>query len=308
VERRPIIAVLAGACLVCGTAVAKADLIIPAPTLPGPNTKLAFRAINAAIQAVADRDHACRLRFSARTGTTTHAPIPQDMLDAFAVLRRPATAQDTRRSETRFPFADGIAVDYVRRARVLPDGIAVYVIPALVARRPLPKRPEPCFARERVALDHRLRGKPAQAQRAARRLLRDYQHSQRAAARLNPQPGLFMFGEDKGGGFGTGGSTVAEIRKRGEFSITAVHGRDSLLMSLIPDGVATIDFTFARGHGIGQGSSRVYRWTYRRSVAVVHNVVALTVPRAPEDAFYSRQVWHAADGSVINVVPAPTAR
>jgi hypothetical protein len=71
--------------------------------------------------------------------------------------------------------------------------------------------------------------------------------------------------------------------------------------------VATIEFAFARGHGIGPDGDHVYRRVYRRRVAVVHNIVALTVPRAPEDTFSSRQVWRAADGSVVNVVPAPTA-
>jgi hypothetical protein len=80
------------------------------------------------------------------------------------------------------------------------------------------------------------------------------------------------------------------------------------VVGLIPDGVAKIDFTFARGQGVERTPRRhFYRHIYRRSVAVVHNVVALSVPRAPEDVFWSRQVWRDADGSVVNVVKPPTA-
>jgi hypothetical protein len=232
------------------------------------------------------------------------------MLDTFAVLRRPAAPQDSVPAAAQLPFVREIAVDYVRRARVLPNGMVVYLIPALDSRGgPLRKRPQRCLARERTALESRLRGTPAQARRAAERMLRARQRLEHQASRVvPPRPGLFVEVARKGGGFGGGGGEVASIRRRGQLLTTAVHGRDSLLISLVPDGIATIDFTFARGHGREPGSTRVYRRVYRRSVAVVHNIVPLTVPRLPPDAFYSRQVWRAADGSVVNVVPAPTAR
>ncbi|HEX6618488.1 MAG TPA: hypothetical protein VF024_02450 [Solirubrobacteraceae bacterium] len=67
------------------------------------------------------------------------------------------------------------------------------------------------------------------------------------------------------------------------------------MVGLVPDGVATIDFTFARGHGrsLGPDDDRVYRTIYRRTAAVVDNVVYLTVPRLPGDALFNRQVWRA---------------
>jgi hypothetical protein len=49
----------------------------------------------------------------------------------------------------------------------------------------------------------------------------------------------------------------------------------------------------------------VYRTVYRRTAAVVDNVVYLTVPRLPGDALFNRQVWHAPDGSVVNTVKPP---
>jgi hypothetical protein len=241
----------------------------------------------------------------ARAGaTTTHDPPPQDMLDAFAVLRGPATAVDVLDLRHRLPFGARITVDYVRRARVLPGGASVYVVPALDARPAFAKRPASCSARDREALEHRLRGKPAQAQRAARRLLSEFETQQRQATSRAPRPGLFVFTVGPGGG-GGGGSDVAEIRRYGALSASYLRGRGSRLVGLVPDGVATIEFTFARGRGLRPDGHRVYRRIYRRTTAVVNNIVALTVPRRPEDAFYNRQVWRAADGSVVNTVKPP---
>jgi hypothetical protein len=308
-ERSLVVVLLVGACVLGGAGVARADFVIPKPKPPGPNAKIAIDALNEAAKVVNQRDHACTPRLRQPATSQSHEPPPPDVLAAFAVLRRPATPQDAPGSQLTLSRVPGtLAVDYVRRARVLPNGMSVWVIPSLGFGYRVQKRPERCFALERVALDHRLRGKPAQAQRFARRLLRSAQRSERARAKEAPRPGLFVFVTRKRGGFGGGGGEVAQIRKHGMFSATVVHGHQTLMVGLVPDGVARIDFTFARGHGIEQTSRRrFYRHIYRRSVAVVHNVVALTVPRAPEDAFWSRQVWRAADGSVVNVVKPPRA-
>jgi hypothetical protein len=293
------------------TAVASADFVLPTPPKPDPNATVATDAVNDAINAVAKGDRRCRAKVVRRRAATTHDPPPREMLDAFAVLRRPATPADAFDVQHRIPFASEVAVDYIRRARVLADGTSVYVVPALDGRPTLARRPADCSAREREALAHRLRGKPAQVQRAARRLLRTFETSQRQAASLPPQPSLFVFAIGPGGGGGGGGSDVGEIRKHGALGASYVRGRGSRIVGLIPDGVATIDFTFARGHSLGpgpgprSGRDRVYRTVYRRTAAVVANVVALTVPRLPEDTFYNRQVWRAADGSVVNTIKPP---
>jgi hypothetical protein len=303
--KRLIVAGLAALALV-GTA--RADLVIPTPEPPGPNTKIADDALNAALDAVQDRDHACRLQPPPHNGGTTHDPPPQDILDAFAVLRRPATPDDALPIGLGVaPLGGPVAVDYVRRARVLPNGMAVYLLPMLQVPRALPKPPERCFFNERIALEHRLRGKPAPVQRQARRMLRSYQRSLRAVSHLAPQSGVFVFVKGARSNFGSTSSDVTSIRERGTLSVTEASGHRALVVGLIPDGVARIDYEFARGHGILPGSSRFYRHVYRRSAAVVDNVVALTVPRAPLDVLFHREVWRAADGSIVNVVPAPTA-
>jgi hypothetical protein len=195
-----------------------------------------------------------------------------------------------------------VAVDYVRRARVLPDGTAIYVIPSLDTRPALRPIPGDCFARQREALEHRLRGKPAPAQRLARRFLHNVQDSWRQALGSAPHPGLFLQerGPDGGGAGGAGGD--ADVISKGGGFMSSGDGAHSRLTGLIPDGVATIDFTFARGRSLGLNGHRVYRRLYRHAAAVVSNVVTLIVPREPQDALYNRQVWRAADGSVIKTV------
>jgi hypothetical protein len=303
-RRSALAAVAATAATVCAP-VASADFVIPTPHEPGPNASIAAQAFNDAVDTAGKSDRRCQFRVVREGAATTHDPPPQYMLDAFAVLRRPAAADDALDVQRMIPFAGEVAVDYVRRARVLPDGTSVYLVPSLSARPALAKRPASCSALEREALGHRLRGKPEQAQRAARRLLRDFEHQQRQAANLSPQPGLFVFasGPDGRGG-GGGGLDLPAIRKYGVLDASYVRGRGSRLVGLVPDGVATIDFTFARGHGLGLGPERdrVYSTIYRRTAAVVDNVVYLTVPRLPIDALFDRQVWRAPDGTVVNTI------
>jgi hypothetical protein len=304
-RRRAVLVAVAATGAASCAAVASADFVLPTPQRPGPKATIAADAVNDAIGAVGKADPSCRPSIVRTGATTTHDLPPQDMLDAFAVLRRPATAGDAFDLRHRPPFGARVAVDYVRRARVFPDGTSVYVVPALSARPAFTKRPASCSAREREALEHRLRGKPAQAQREARRLLSRFEKSQRQTATRPPQPGLFVFALGPHGAGGGGGLDVSDIRKHGALNASYVRGRGSRVVGLVPDGVATIDFTFARGHALGPERDRVYRKLYRRTAAVVDNVVALTVPRMPLDAVFNRQVWRAADGSVVNTIKPP---
>jgi hypothetical protein len=291
--------------IACGGA-ARADVVAAAAPPPGPNTRIAEQALESALTAVAKRTPACRARVPHIAHSVTHDPIPHAMLDSFAVLRRPKVPQDEIAVRSDFPFAEKIAVDYIRRAVVLPGGLAVYVIPALDARPAIPKRPAVCVVRERQALAHRLRGKPAKAQRAARRQLTHLHEIERAAARRTVEPGLFLLVRGPHTGFGGSGVTsLSDIRRIGTF-VASNSGRDSaLLVGLVPDGVASIDFTFAAGHSRGPDSARRYPTAYQHTAAVVDNVVALVVPRAPEDAIVNRQIWHAADGTAVNTVRWP---
>ncbi len=301
--RRRGLAILTLAAVAGSAAVARADFVLPTPEQPGPNAKLASDALNDALQTVAHRDEACGFRPARPSGVPTHDPPPPELLAAFAVLRRPATPAD-RVGVHSLAAVGRINVDYVRRARVLPGGTAVYVIPSLDARPALRPVPASCLVRQREALEHRLRGKPAPAQRLARRELRGLQRSWQDATHRTPEPGLFVEERSSRGGAGAGGQGLDAIRKGAGFLATGV-GRNARVTGLIPDGVATIDFTFARGRSIGVEGHRVYRSLYRRTVAVVDNIVSLRVPRRPEDALYNRQVWRAADGTVVNTIKPP---
>jgi len=124
-RRRAVLLAVAATGAASCAAVASADFVLPTPQRPGPNATIATDAVNDAIDAVAKGDRRCRPELVRAGATITHDPPPQEMLDAFAVLRRPATAGDAFDLRHRLPFAASVAVDYVRRARVLPDGTSV---------------------------------------------------------------------------------------------------------------------------------------------------------------------------------------
>jgi hypothetical protein len=142
-RRAVLVAVAATGATACAAG-ASADFVLPQPQRSGPNATIATDAVNDAIDAVAKRDRRCQPELVRGGEATTHDPPPQEMLDAFAVLRRPAGAGDAVDLRHWLPFGAGFAVDYIRRARVLPDGTSVYVVPALSARfargRPRPRR------------------------------------------------------------------------------------------------------------------------------------------------------------------------
>lgn len=107
---------------------------------------------------------------------------------------------------------------------------------------------------------------------------------------------------------------MAFLRKQGSvISIGGGKARRTRIIGVVPDGVATIDFAFAKGRSIEtyppgvRAPERTYATVYRKTVKVVSNVYALRVPRRPMDASYHREVWRAADGSVISVVKPPRA-
>jgi hypothetical protein len=305
-RRRCALLVLGTVSAIASAGLARVDLTTAVAQPPGPNERIAERALDSALRAVARRDRACRARVPRLKHSVTHEPIPQAMLDTFALLRRPKGAQDALSDIADFPFAEKIAVDYIRRARVLPGGRSVFVIPALDARPAIPQRPAVCAVRERQALEHRLRGKPAQARRAARRQLRHLHEIERKAARRTVEAGLFLLVRGPQSAFGGSGVTsLPDIRRIGTFVSAAAGSGSALLVGLVPDGVAAIDFTFAPGHSRAPGSNRTYPAAYQGTGAVADNVVALTVPRAPEDAIVNRQLWRAADGTAVNTVSWP---
>jgi hypothetical protein len=136
--------------------------------------------------------------------------------------------------------------------------------------------------------------------------LRHLHEIETAAARRTMEPGLFLLVRGPRSGFGGSGVTaVDDIRRVGSFVASNAGRSSALLVGLVPDGVAAIDFTFAKGDTRVPGRKRTYPTVYRATAPVVNNVVAITVPRAPEDAIVNEQVWHAPDGTVVNTVRWP---
>ena len=108
-QRRVVQAGIAVTSLAAWTAVARADFVLPTPHKSGPNVTIAADAVNDTLDVVSKRDRRCEPRVQRGNGTLTHDPPPQDMLDAFAVLRRPATAADAFEPELRIPFTGQVA-------------------------------------------------------------------------------------------------------------------------------------------------------------------------------------------------------
>jgi hypothetical protein len=69
--------------------------------------------------------------------------------------------------------------------------------------------------------------------------------------------------------------------------------------------VATVTSSFPHTVSRGAGNPpKVYPAPIERTDPVQDNVISFSVQRDPEDAFASKMVWRAADGSVVRVVGA----
>jgi hypothetical protein len=75
---------------------------------------------------------------------------------------------------------------------------------------------------------------------------------------------------------------------------------------LLPDGVASVTSIFPRE--IYHGAHRPLRGNpraIRRTDPVRDNVVSFVVDRDADDAFATKMIWHAGNGSVIRTVDEP---
>jgi hypothetical protein len=230
----------------------------------------------------------------------------QSLLDTFAIFRRPATDEDRAAQDTpELIPADGIYVDYERIAHAA-DGRRYLIVPSQgsVHIDPLP---DSCLQRIHKALRRSLHGETPAVQRRALHFYNSMVRNEHRLAHRKPQEGLFLFAHNADGtGGGGGGTNVTYIREHGMFTSGGRTGASAVLSGLIPDGVATIDFTFARVHSRGRDHKpRVYPSVIRTAVPVQDNVVALDVKRSAEDAFPSKMVWRDSAGAVVRVVRLP---
>ena len=230
----------------------------------------------------------------AQRTTTTDADPSADLLNTFAIFRRPATDEELALAtqERRLP-AQGL---YRRYARIVTSasGRRQLVLPAQNARSYQP-RPQRCVDSLRRHVRALLRGRDAAFKRGTNRVLEQVIRDEWAGPAVPPTEGIFLFTWDgHGTGGGGGGADLTTLRTKGMFFSFGGSARPSLITGLIPDGVASIEFLYP-----ATGDSA----EIKRTVAVRDNVVSYHVRRSGIDALVAPQMtWLAADGSVIRVV------
>lgn len=225
------------------------------------------------------------------------------LLETLGVLRREQTAEERAATgDGAFGFGSTYR-DYVRIARSA-SGRAYVIEPgrATGIYRPRSRACRRAFRRlvARAVADRPL----AFRRRAGRALDRTIRFLWQRPRAVREQVLTSDYRPDDHLGSGGGGSDAREIRRRGMFRATQLSRRSRAVLSgVVPDGVASIDFVFARRGSRGRGRPPVrYPSVLRRSEPVQDNVVGFVVARRAEDAFPLRMVWRAADGRIVRVV------
>jgi hypothetical protein len=237
-----------------------------------------------------ERAPACRPHPPDRAPATT---LPSDdLLTSLAPFRRPEQPEDRAAQEGPGAlFRRGQYTDYVRVAHA-GDGTAFTLVPVRDANRFKP-RPARCLSALRRRFGRAIADRPDAFRREARHQLR---REITVDWPSHPREGVLVFVE----GSGTG-TTLARLRQRGVLLLRAGFTTpDAAVYAVVPDGVATIDFTFRRFEPTGYWSKH-HPITYEITVAVQDNVVAFHAPRTLRDVALSSQVWRASDGHVIRV-------
>lgn len=266
--------------------------------------------MNKAIGAV-QRDRTCRpaLPPLGQPPTFTEAAPSAELLDTLRILQRPQAPEELLPDDAFFLLAaQDIYRRYVRIARSA-SGRAFVIVPARNTSFYEP-RPRRCIVELRRRFARLIAGRRMAFRRAARRELERIIRTEWAARDPGPVEGVTMLEHrpDGGPGGGSGGGDADLIRRRGAYS-TSGSGSiplPSVVNALIPDGVATVTVSYPRKASRGpHRPPQVYAKPVTLTVPVQDNVISFTVPRFPADAFPARQVWRAADGTVLRVVREP---
>lgn len=266
--------------------------------------RIAVQLINEATHRVQHAHRACRpsLRVDPRPTFTTAKPSDA-LLGTLGVLRRPAT--DADRVDTTsllFPFARGIYENWIRTATA-SDRRQFSVIVAQDRLRPR-GIPQSCLALEDGVLRRLLVHRGPAVATVALRLKRRLDREEHPKGGFKPAEAIFLFQRTADGRIGSGGGGVdlAYFVRHGLFASSGTGSR-STVSGLLPDGVARVDFTFARSVSRGpHRDPKVYPMGIALSAEVQDNVVSFDVDRPAEDAFPAQMVWRRADGSVIRII------
>jgi hypothetical protein len=252
----------------------------------------------------ASHEKVCKIQD--RPPSVTHDPPSQELLNTLGIMRRPTAPGDALPTQglTFFHFAQDLYVDYVRVAHAA-DGTSYFVFAARNVG--LPVQTDACLHQIHVRLLGLVKGKPKRVRHRALRLFDQRVRLDHKYAKRAPREGVFLFDRRADGsiGGGGGGTGATVIQQRGMFGSSGAPGAMSHVSGLIPDGVATVTSSFPQTVSRGAGNPpKVYPAPIERTDPVQDNVISFSVQRDPEDAFASKMVWRAADGSVVRVVGA----
>jgi len=270
--------------------------------------QVAVRLINEATRRVQHRHRTCRLSFKLAPRPTFTDARPSDaLLNAIGVLRRPATDADKVDLSQPFgAFAHNVYRNWIRTATAV-DGRQFVVLVAQDRMRPRDV-PRSCLAREHAELKRLLVGHGPAVAGVALRIQRRIDREEHPKGGFKPAEAIFLFDRTPDGhlGGGGGGVDLGWFLRNGMFFSSGGLGRRTTLAGLVPDGVASIDFTFARTVPRGpHRNPKVYPSAIALTERVQDNVVSVAVDRPTGDAFRTRMVWRRADGSVLRVVRSP---
>jgi hypothetical protein len=265
------------------------------------------RLLNRAIRAV-ERNERCRLPHPSERGPTfTDAAPSAELVDTFAVLRRPQTTEE-RIADDR--LGRGLPAENIYRGayRIATSaGGRRFLIVAAQNTNLFTPRPPECTDAFRDRFEQELEGRRPAFKRDARKVLRQVIRDEWTGGEDAGQPheGLFMFDYADGGlGGGGGGVDLGFLRDRGMLNSQS-RGSITILSGLLPDGVATVELTFPRSASRGPyRPAKRYRHAVELTAPVKDNVISLRVPRPAEDAFPARMVWKGPDGQTVKVVRA----
>jgi hypothetical protein len=252
----------------------------------------------------ASHEKACKLRD--QPPSVTHDAPSEALLNTLGILRRPAGPEDTlpQTAFGFFHFAEDFYVDYVRVAHAA-DGTSYFVFAARNFGQPVDT--DACLHQIHLHLLALLKGKSKRVRHRARRLFENRVRVTHAYAHRTPHEAVFLFDRRADGGIGSGGGGGGAqiIQQSGEFGTSGPPDGVSHVVGLIPDGVATVTSSFPQTVSRGKGNPpKVYPAPIERTDPVQDNVISFSVARDPEDAFPSKMVWRAADGSIVKVVQA----
>jgi hypothetical protein len=195
-------------------------------------------------------------------------PPPQNLLSRMEVLRRPQTDSD-RAYLDRFhiPFLTTISGPYLRVLGRTADEAEVVLAAGTQWYPIVPRR---CL--------RRLSGHRRRVEERIQRRLR--KRAREVRLTLTGFGGTY-----EQGGWGAGSIDARALANNHSLVTIGQSWGGSLVVGLAPDGVASIDLTFARDEA--------------RRVTVANNFWSTVVPWTAPRAFPLKTVWRAPDGSVV---------